>query len=249
MSAQDVVYAAQSQVGYHEKLTDANLDMFTAPNDGNGNYTKFGKWFGILPSEWCDEFVCWCGDQAGERQAVGTYAYVPAHIQFFKDQGRYFERGEKVPTVGDVIFFEYGYDGVRDGDHVGLVESCDGNYVHTIEGNTKDANGIGCVMRHQYTVTDPYIMGYGRPAYGKSGGVTPELKTEERYSPWRPYKNGSTSEPVYKDTDLTVMTGSLNPGETCECIGRYGNSYLVSYKVDDTADDWAVGYVRYDGLV
>ena len=249
MSAQDVVYAAQSQVGYNEKLTAANLELFTAPNDGNGNYTKYGQWYGINPAEWCDMFVSWCAQQAGEAAAVGKFAYVPAHIQWFQDQGRLFYRGEKLPLPGDVIFFEYGHDGVVDGDHVGLVESCDGNYVHTIEGNTKNANGIGCVMRHQYTVTDPYIMCYGRPAYS-GGSVDPEPeKVVKVYSPWKTYRNGSTEEPVYADTDFSLQTGSLNPYEECWCTGRYGDAYHVLYKVDGTLDTWKVGYVRYDGGV
>lgn len=237
MSAADVVYAAQSQVGYLEKKSNYDLDSFTA-NAGNGNWTKFGAWYGMNPAEWCDMFVSWCAEQAGEADAVGKFAYVPYHVDFFKRRGEYFARGVKLPEAGDVIFF-------GDADHVGLVESCDGTKVYTIEGNTKNSAGIGGCFRHTYPLGSSYIMGYGRPSYGGEK----EPKTEERFSPWRTYRNGSTVEPVFKDTDRTTMTGSLNPGEVCECIGRYGDSYLVSYKVDDTADDWAVGYVKYDGGV
>ena len=63
------------------------------------------------------------------------------------------------------------------------------------------------------------------------------------------YKNGSTPEVVYKDSDFTTATGSLNPGESCYCIGRYGNAYLVCYKLDGFTDRWAVGYVGYNGGV
>lgn len=245
MSASDFVYCLQSQVGYREKQNNANLDKFRAINDGNGNYTKYGKWMGLLPSEWCDELVSWAGEESGNADAIGKFAYVPAHIQWFKDQGRFFYRGEKKPEPGDVIFFEYGYDGVIDGDHVGGVESCDGNYVHTIEGNVKDMAGIGCVKRCTYSVNDSNIHGYGRPNF--SGGDKPEKELVIYPYPWKTYRNGSTDETVYKDTGFTTPTGSLNPYEECYCCGRYGDAWCILYKLDGTADDWAVGYVRYDG--
>ena len=79
--------------------------------------------------------------------------------------------------------------------------------------------------------------------------TTPEPKTLDVYYPWKVYTNGSTEEPVYKDTDFTEQTGSLNPYEQCYCTGRYGDAYAVLYKIDGTEDRWAVGYVDYDGGV
>lgn len=45
-------------------------------------------------------------------------------------------------------------------DHVGIVESCDGTTVHTIEGNSGDA-----VKQNNYTVNSQSILGYGLVAY------------------------------------------------------------------------------------
>ena len=42
-----------------------------------------------------------------------------------------------IPTPGTIIFFDWDHDGAS--DHVGIVESCDGTTVHTIEGNSGDA--------------------------------------------------------------------------------------------------------------
>lgn len=52
--------------------------------------------------------------------------------------------------------------GIHDGasDHVGIVESCDGTTVHTIEGNSGDA-----VKQNNYTVNSQSILGYGLIAY------------------------------------------------------------------------------------
>ena len=58
------------------------------------------------------------------------------------------------PAPGDIAFFDWDGDGVS--DHVGIVESCDGSTVHTIEGNSDDA-----CRRSAYGVGSPFIMGYG----------------------------------------------------------------------------------------
>ncbi len=91
-------------------------------------------------------------------QKVGKFAYVPSHIAWFRTRNQWFSRGAKTPRKGDVIFF-------GDEAHVGLVEYVVGSTVHTIEGNTKNSAGIGGVLRHSYSLTSAYIMGYGRPAY------------------------------------------------------------------------------------
>ena len=51
-------------------------------------------------------------------------------------------------------FFDWDHDGVS--DHVGIVESCDGTTVYTVEGNSGDA-----VKENSYTVHSASIMGYG----------------------------------------------------------------------------------------
>ena len=59
-----------------------------------------------------------------------------------------------IPTAGRIIFFDWDHDGVS--DHVGIVESCDGTTVYTVEGNSGDA-----VKENSYTVHSTSIMGYG----------------------------------------------------------------------------------------
>lgn len=56
------------------------------------------------------------------------------------------------------MFFDWGGDGGA--DHVGIVESCDGSTVHTIEGNTSDS-----CARRSYRVGSASILGYGTPLY------------------------------------------------------------------------------------
>lgn len=255
MSASDVVSIALAEVGYLEKKSAAYLDDKTA-NAGSANYNKYARdiWPSLQAQPWCDLFVSWCAKKAGELDAVGKYAYCPAHVNFFKSKGRWYSRGSTTPQPGDIIFFQSGGEAC----HVGIVEYAASGYVHTIEGNASGASGLtpngGGVVRKSYSLGSSYIMGYGRPAYKAANAETGTAakpvsagKTEKIFYPWRAYKNGSTVEPVYKDTDFATMTGSLDPGESCYCLGVYGGAYLVCYKVGGYSDRWAVGYVKYAG--
>ena len=60
------------------------------------------------------------------------------------------------------------------------------------------------------------------------------------------YKNGSTIENVFADTNLTKKTGSLNKYEQCECYGIVDGRYLVKYKVDGQ-NNFKCGFVKYNG--
>lgn len=73
-----------------------------------------------------------------------------------------------------------------------------------------------------------------------AGGVAkapPESKT---------YRNGSSSETVYADVDKTIRVGSLDPYETCYCLGRINGMYLVLYNVTGTSTQ-KCGFVDYNG--
>lgn len=240
MSAAKIIEVALAEVGYLEKATNSQLDSKTA-NAGSNNYTKYGKWYGMNGQPWCDMFVSWCAAQAGEADAVGKYAYVPSHQNFFAAKGQYFARGAKTPQAGDIIIF-------RNESHIGLVEKVSGGYVRTIEGNTSGgstlvANGGG-VHQKSYPLTSSYIQGYGRPAYSGSS----EKVEDKFFSTPKTYKNGSTEEICYADTALTVKTGSLNKWESCKCLAIVDGRYLVCYDVDGT-DHKKCGFVEYDGGV
>lgn len=58
------------------------------------------------------------------------------------------------PNSRKYHLFDWDHDGVS--DHVGIVESCDGTTVYTVEGNSGDA-----VKENSYTVHSASIMGYG----------------------------------------------------------------------------------------
>ena len=55
---------------------------------------------------------------------------------WFKARSQWQERDYE-PYAGDIIFFDWGGDGVP--DHVGIVEKTEGGTVYTVEGNSGDA--------------------------------------------------------------------------------------------------------------
>ena len=123
---------------------------------GNEGGQKFWSWWGFTQrEEWCACFVSWCAEQAGLLQtgAVPRFSYCPDGVDWFQAQGKWQAAGS-IPTAGSIIFFDWDHDGVS--DHVGIVESCDGTTVYTVEGNSGDA-----VKENSYTVHSASIMGYG----------------------------------------------------------------------------------------
>lgn len=163
----DVIRIAQGEIGYHEKSTNANLDQKTAPNDGDGNWTKYARDLAAAGYyngnkngyAWCDVFVDWCIWMASGRDAAyaqrvefqngdcGAGCYYSA--SYYKAAGRFYAK----PQPGDQVFF-------GDFEHTGLVEKVEGGMVYTIEGNSGNA-----VQRRSYQIGSSYIDGYGRPNY------------------------------------------------------------------------------------
>lgn len=154
-----IVQVAQSQIGYLEKASNADLDDFKA-NAGNANYTKYGAWYGLNGQPWCDIFVSWCANEAGEQEAVGKFAYVPYHWEFFESKGESHGLDYK-PVPGDIVFFT----GLS---HTGIVTDCANGLVYTVEGNTNgsdfESEGNG-VWAKTYSVSSSYLYGYGHPNY------------------------------------------------------------------------------------
>ena len=133
---------------------------------GNVGGDKFWKWYGFKTHvHWCACFVSWCADQCGYIDAgiYPKFAGCDTGVNWFKSHHRW-AGGGYTPGPGDTIFFDFERDGII--DHVGLVETCDGKRLTTIEGNYSNA-----CKRASYSVGDRRIAGYGlmiRPAGNKA---------------------------------------------------------------------------------
>ncbi|MGN0162808.1 MAG: CHAP domain-containing protein [Candidatus Ornithomonoglobus sp.] len=144
-----LISIADSEVGYLEKKSNAQLDDKTA-NAGTANYTKY--WRDIKPEyqgqPWCGCFVTWCFEKAfgkeNAKQLLKHYPYVycPTMASLFKLNAN--------PKKGDIVIF------YRNGTfaHTGIVISVSGDYFTTIEGNTSGGSSIiangGGVCRKGY---------------------------------------------------------------------------------------------------
>ena len=127
---------------------------------GNVGGEPYWSWYGFsYHVHWCACFVSWCADQCGYLDAgiIPRHSLVNDGIDWFYARGQWQDR-YYLPSPGDIIYFDWEPDGSP--DHVGIVESCDGFYVYTIEGNSGDA-----CRQLAYAVGSNCIYGYGVPDY------------------------------------------------------------------------------------
>ena len=128
--------------------------------EDDGNDTIFGSWYGMNYQPWCAMFVTYCfvveagGSPAFARGAA--YSYVP----YLLNNAKAGQGGLKVtgsPMPGDLVCFDWGYDGVP--DHIGFFESGSATSFKTIEGNTSPSNysNGGQVMRCDRRSTDARV--------------------------------------------------------------------------------------------
>lgn len=83
---------------------------------------------------------------------------------------------------------------------------------------------------------------------GQPSTVVTVVEKEGSDEPVRKYKNGSTKEKIYSDTNLTKQIGYLSPYEQCDCFGIFNNRPMVRYKVDGTSN-YKIGFAKWTGGV
>ena len=83
---------------------------------------------------------------------------------------------------------------------------------------------------------------------GDSGNDDNADDKKEEFEVAKTYRNGSTKENVYADSDLKTKIGTLNAYEVCECLGIVNKVYIVKYKVNGT-NNYKIGFVKYSGGV
>ena len=158
-----------SEVG-RRALAEARRWLGTAESPPGSNCTPFGAWFGLDGVPWCNIFVSFCFSVgAGTTIAAGFHgagctargcAYVPTTEAWLRATGMWL--GRVPPSPGDLAV--YNWDGGPP-DHIGIVESSDGDTFAAIEGNAD-----GAVARRERALAD--VDGFGRV---HSLRTTPEL--------------------------------------------------------------------------
>lgn len=208
----DIVGIAETQLGYHEGDSDADMDG--ANTKGSKNFVEYNRMYGKLDNNegngvsygyaWCCAFVSWCLYHAGAP--VGSFTVevsCPRMMKNLSEKGRYFQSETAfLPNAGDLIFFGNANSAP---DHIGIVTRVENNKVHTIEGNK-----LGMVTKASYDVNDAQIRGYGRVV----------MEDGEYFA--------------IQATDLFLQTGefftTVPTGDSVKLIESYGATALVEYK-------------------
>ena len=125
-SGQDLVKIAQAESGTKE----------------NGmNNVKYNTWFYGHEVDgsnypWCAVFVSWCADKAGITTDIMPKTASAGYFAHYANQGHGEVFTNKNPEAGDLFLINY--NGSDWANHVGIVASCDGSNITTIEGNSSD---------------------------------------------------------------------------------------------------------------
>lgn len=130
------------------------------PHVGGHKYCADAGWPDGTP--WCALFVSYCMKQCGY---VSSGIFTPSascsalHSDFMRRGIWHSRESGYIPKAGDVIIFHW--KGKKTPyNHTGIVVSCDGSTVYTIEGNTSNQ-----IHPRTYPIGSASIVGYGTPNY------------------------------------------------------------------------------------
>lgn len=168
-NASSVLSIAKGEIGY---------SRWDDPDTGTkyGRYfrdtLKWGSYYGENGVPYCGMFVSWVFAQAGATASGLPGAYTPTMLSTGKKANK--SVSTKNAKAGDLVYFDWGGDGVT--DHVGIVESNNGSYLTTIEGNTTGTNGkSGGVNRRTRAYST--VSGVIRPDYDSSSTTSTTSST------------------------------------------------------------------------
>lgn len=202
---------------------------------------------------WCATFVSFCAAEAGLLDYVPAECSCNRMIALAKKMGIWVEKDNYVPSVSDIILYDWEDSGVGDNvgvsDHVGIVVSITGGAIKVIEGNYHDAVGY-----RNIPVNGRYIRGFIVPFGSKSikkefvstsskGDVfTMELKT---------LKNGDSGKQVEALQILLVGMGYKLPKHGID--GDYGDETVQAVKAFQKSkkikQDGIAGKVTFEKLL
>lgn len=171
-SANDILTLAASYIGVKENPPNSNNVIF------NTHY--YGGPVNSPNLHWCVAFVWDIFRMTGASALFyggGKTASCSTLWAYHKGRGQ--EVRDFKP--GDIVFFDFS-GGKKKTEHVGIVESLDGGYITTIDGNTgtgSEANG-GAVMRRKRALK--YVTCGYRPKYEDEKRTEVTNMTQEKFN-------------------------------------------------------------------
>lgn len=168
MTANNILTQARKWVGKkesdgsHKEIIDIYNSQSKLPRGYKVKYTD----------SWCAAFISALAVACKMTDIIPTECSCQQMINKFIQIGCWQEDESVTPQPGWIIFYDWDDNGVGDNkgwsDHVGIVESVNGNDITVIEGNISDAVG-----RRHIKVNSRYIRGYGVPEYASDSVEAP----------------------------------------------------------------------------
>ena len=168
MTATEYVNLCKSWIGKNEADGSHKeiIDIYNSQSKLPRGYKMTYK------SAWCATFISAASLKLGYTSIIPTECGCERMIELFKGLGEWVEDENRVPNIGDIIFYDWDDDGKGDNtgwaDHVGVVEAVSGTTITVIEGNISHKVG-----RRKIQVNAKNIRGYAVPRYETGKVVEP----------------------------------------------------------------------------
>lgn len=169
---------------------------------------EFTRWYSPRHGLPVDYVYAWCA-------AFVSYVLCHVGIDGFYDSASASGVATQFPRVyspkkGDIVTFNWtGSSDQSWCDHVGIVESVNGNQFITIEGNTGNTYG-GEVMRVLRAMNQGYYCAFYRPTYKEPPLKKPTVSVRDYHGTWRgPTKYGTAG--LY-NTNIAYVTSNATGG-------------------------------------
>ena len=164
---------------------------------------------------WCATFVSAIAILCKYTAIIPVECSCPQMIVLAKKMNIWVENDAYKPKPGDIILYDWEDSGTGDNvgtaDHIGYVETVNGNTITVIEGNMGNASKVG---RRSIQVNGRYIRGYITPKYTADA---PPKKAEA------------------KKVDLAIKLPELHPGDTGEAVKLW--QFLTGAEITGVLDE------------
>ena len=183
---------------------------------------------------WCATFISALAIKLGYTGIIPVECGCQEMIELFKKIGAWIEDENRIPNVGDIIFYDWQDNGKGDNkgwsDHVGIVEKVENGKITVIEGNASDM-----VKRTTIEVNGKNIRGYGVPKYDvEAPTVEKEEAPEEKKDllvvdgEW-----GRDTTTATQKVFGTIVDGEVSHQDK-DCKKYLMNCLTASWEFDDT---------------
>ena len=182
---------------------------------------------------WCAGTVSAVAIVNNITDIMPTEVGVGKMIDLYKALGRWMERDDYTPQIGDVVVYAWSDNGAGEcttgADHVGIVTKVSGTSFWVTEGNYRDS-----VKTRSMQVNGRYIRGFGLPDYAKKAtGVASTMPTttvtEKTVTvKLRQLKKGSKGNDV-KALQILLIVGGYSCG-SAGADGDFGSGTDIAVK-------------------